>query len=236
MRNSTRLLNGLLLLILIAVSGCQHAPRPIASTQEQLAAPADAPSPYEADILAFETADRLQPPPHGGIVFVGSSSFRLWPNLPHAFPGYEVVNRGFGGSTLPDVIRFAPRIVVPLAPETVVIYAGDNDIKGGRMPSQVLADYRNLVRLLRRSLPHVRIVMVSIKPSPSRWALVDRMREANALLAQEVARDHRASFVDVFTPMLGADGLPRPELYVADALHMTPAGYALWQQRIAPAL
>ena len=147
-----------------------------------------------------------------------------------------VVNRGFGGSTLPEVIRFAPQIVLPLTPTTVVIYAGDNDINAGRVPSQVLADYRNLVRLLRRSLPNVRIVMVSIKPSPSRWALVGRMREANTLLAQEVARDPRARFVDVFTPMLGADGLPRPELYGPDALHMTPAGYALWQERIAPVL
>lgn len=232
----TRLLGVLLLLCLLATGACQHAPRPIATTQEQVAAPTATPSPYEADILAFEAADRLQPPPHGGIVFVGSSSFRLWPNLPEAFPGHAVVNRGFGGSMLPDVVQFAPRIVVPLAPATVVIYAGDNDIGRGRMPSQVLADYRNLVRLLRRSLPDVRIVMVSIKPSPSRWALVERMREANALLAQEVARDPRASFVDVFTPMLGADGLPRPELFVADALHMSPAGYALWQQRIAPAL
>ena len=232
----TRLLNGLLLLCLFATGACQHAPRPLATTQEHASGSAYVPSPYEADILAFETADRLEPPPHGGIVFVGSSSIRLWPNLPQAFPGHVVVNRGFGGSMLPDVVQFAPRIVVPLAPATVVIYAGDNDIGRGRMPSQVLADYRNLVHLLRRSLPDVRIVMVSIKPSPSRWALVDRMREANALLAQEVARDPRARFVDVFTPMLGADGLPRPELYVADALHMTPAGYALWQQRIAPAL
>jgi lysophospholipase L1-like esterase len=232
----TRLLNGLLLLCLLATGACQHAPRPIATTQEQAAGSNYVPSPYEADILAFETADRLQPPPLGGIVFVGSSSIRLWPDLPQAFPGHVVVNRGFGGSMLPDVVQFAARIVVPLAPATVVIYAGDNDIGRGRMPSQVLADYRNLVRLLRRSLPEVRIVMVSIKPSPSRWALVERMREANELLAQEVARDPRATFVDVFTPMLGADGLPRPELYVADALHMSPAGYALWQERIAPAL
>ena len=100
----------------------------------------------------------------------------------------------------------------------------------------LLADYRELVQLLRRSLPDVRIIMVSIKPSPSRWPKVGFMREANALIAQEVARDPRASFVDVFTPMLGADGLPRPGLYAADALHMAPAGYALWQARIAPVL
>ncbi len=207
-----RLLSGfLLLLCLLATGACQHAARPLVAAPQQGAAPAGPPWPHEAEIVAFETADSLQPPPHGGIVFVGSSSFRLWPDLPHAFPGRVVVNRGFGGSTLPEVIRFAPQIVLPLTPTTVVIYAGDNDINAGRVPSQVLADYRNLVRLLRRSLPNVRIVMVSIKPSPSRWALVGRMREANALLAQEVARDPRARFVDVFTPMLGADGLPRPE-------------------------
>jgi len=231
-----RLLHGLLLLMLLVASGCQHVPRPIVTTPEPIAAPASTPSPFESEIVAFETADRLHAPPHGGIVFVGSSSIRLWHDLPQAFPDHVVVNRGFGGSTFPDVIRFAPRIVLPLAPSTVVIYAGDNDIAAGRTPAQVLADYRTLVGLLRRDLPKVRIVLVSIKPSPSRWALVDRMREANALLRHEVAREKRATFVDVFTPMLGSDGLPRLELYARDALHMTPAGYALWQQRIAPAL
>jgi lysophospholipase L1-like esterase len=245
----------LLVLLALAAGGCQHAgPRPASGVSR--AAPAVAAavapgvvtsivtsvttvtpvSPFEPEILAFEASDRRQPPPPGGIVFVGSSSFRKWTALPQAFPGRRVLNRGFGGSTMTDVLRFAPRIVLPAAPATVVVYAGDNDLAAGRTPAQVLADYRQLVQLLRARLPRVHLVVVSIKPSPSRWALAGQMRAANALLAQEVARDRRSRYVDVFTPMLGADGRPRPELYGPDALHMTAAGYALWRQRIAPAL
>ena len=160
----------------------------------------------------------------------------MWSNLAEAFPGHRVVNRGFGGSNLPAVLRYAPRIVLPHRPATVVLYAGDNDLNDGRTPAQVLADYRAFAALLRASLPDVRFVVVSIKPSPARWHLAGAMREANALLAAEAARDPRARFVDVFTPMLGVDGLPRPELYTEDRLHMTPAGYEIWRAALAPVL
>ena len=203
-----------------------------------VATPASAESPvrFETEIVAFEAADRARPPVPGGIVFVGSSSFRMWADLAQAFPGLHVVNRGFGGSTLPEVLRAAPRIVLPHRPATVALYAGDNDLEEGRTPAQVLADYRAFAALLRASVPEVRIVVVSIKPSPARWLLAGAAREANALLAAEIARDPRARFVDVFTPMLGVDGLPRPELYTEDRLHMTPAGYAIWRAALAPVL
>jgi lysophospholipase L1-like esterase len=196
------------------------------------AAPADS-ARHEADIQRFEAADRDAPPAPGGVLFTGSSSFRLWPELARDFAGVPVLNRAFGGSTLPEVIHYAPRIVVPYRPRMIVLYAGDNDIADGRSPAQVAADYRAFVALVRRELPRARIVFVSIKPSPSRWALVERVREANRLVQAEVARDRSQSYVDVFTPMLGADGRPRPELFVGDSLHMAPAGYALWRERLA---
>jgi lysophospholipase L1-like esterase len=98
----------------------------------------------------------------------------------------------------------------------------------------VLQDFRAFVGIVRRSLPSARIAFVSIKPSPSRWAIVDRMREANQLVRQEIARDTLASYVDVFTPMIGANGRPRAELFGPDSLHMTRAGYLLWKERLAP--
>jgi lysophospholipase L1-like esterase len=116
----------------------------------------------------------------------------------------------------------------------VVLYAGDNDLSDGRTPAQVLADYRTFVRRVRGELPEARVAFVSIKPSPSRWALVERVREANRLVRDEVARDRRQTYVDVFTPMLGPDGRPRPALFVDDSLHMTRAGYAVWRARLAP--
>jgi lysophospholipase L1-like esterase len=234
----------LALLGIALLAACVRAPAPAASPAAAPAAaapagatsgaPAANPARFEAEIQRFEASDRMSPPAAGGIVFVGSSSFRLWPDLAADFPGLPVLNRGFGGSTLPEVIHFAPRIVLPYRPRLVVLYAGDNDLNDGRTPAQVVADYRAFVSLVRRDLPEARIAFVAIKPSPSRWAIADRQREANRLVREEIARDPRQAYVDVFTPMLGPGGRPRPELFVADSLHMTPAGYVLWRERLAP--
>ena len=190
--------------------------------------------PFEPEILAFEAADRSAPPPMGGVVFTGSSSFRLWSNVAADFPGIPLLNRGFGGSILPEVVQLTPRVVLKYRPHLVVLYAGDNDINAGRTPQDVLSDYRTFATMVHAALPSTRIAFVSIKPSPSRWALVDRMREANRLVQQEISRDTLATYVDVFTPMIGADGRPRAALFGPDSLHMTRAGYLLWRDKLAP--
>ncbi len=209
------------------------APRAAPTGVVPASTPATAPA-FEPEIAAIEARDRTGRPPFGSIVFVGSSSIRLWPNLTSDFPTATVLNNGFGGSTLPDVIYYAPRLVLPYAPRLIVLYAGDNDLAAGRTPEQVLSDYTAFVRLVRQTLPATRVLFISIKPSPSRWALAAPTRAANALIAQAIARDTLATYVDVFTPMLGASGRPRPELFQADSLHMTPAGYALWRAHLAP--
>ena len=207
--------------------------------------PAPAPSPvataprvavdttrFEREIIAFEAADRITRPSAGGILFVGSSSMRLWPDLAADFPGRTIINRGFGGSTLAEVTHYAPRIIFPYRPRLIVLYAGDNDLASGMTPEQVAGDYRRLVSVVRRQLPSSRIAYVSIKPSPSRWHLIDQYREANRLIAAEISRDPTQAYVDVFTPMIGANGRPRPELFMADSLHMTRTGYDLWRERL----
>ncbi|MDB4882833.1 MAG: hypothetical protein JWL95_1599 [Gemmatimonadetes bacterium] len=187
---------------------------------------------FEAEIARFEESDRGAPPTRGGILFVGSSSIRLWPSLASDFPGLPVLNRGFGGSTILEVNHYVPRIVLPYRPRMIVLYAGDNEIAAGRAPEQVADDYRTFVGLVRPSLPSTRIVFISVKPSPSRWAFNSQVRETNRLVRAMMATDPLQSFVDVFTPMLGADGHPRAELFVADSLHMTPQGYAVWRNRL----
>ena len=189
---------------------------------------------FEEEIRGFEAADRTSMPAAGGILFVGSSSMRLWPGLASDFPGRAIINRGFGGSTLAEVTHYAPRIVIPYRPRLVVVYAGDNDLATGMTPAEVAADYRRLVAVVRRALPGARIAFVSIKPSPSRWHLVEAYRAANRLISAEIAGDTAQAFVDVFTPMIGANGRPRPELFVSDSLHMTRAGYDLWRERLRP--
>ena len=194
--------------------------------------PAQAPR-FEDEIKAFEAADRASPPAPGGIVLVGSSSFRMWRDVSAAFPGVNVINRGFGGSIMPEVVHYAPRVVLPYKPRLVLVYAGDNDLNDGRTPTQVLADYNAFVALVHRALPKTRIAFVSIKPSPSRWKIIDSVRVANALVRGAISRDSLQTYVDVFTPMLAANGRPRAELFIADSLHMTPAGYAVWRERLA---
>jgi lysophospholipase L1-like esterase len=223
------------LLLCLACAGCVRPAAPADPALAITAAPATAAS-FASEIARFEAADRANPPVPGGVLFLGSSSFRLWPDLGADFPDVPVLNRGFGGATFPDVLFFAPRIALPARPRLIVLYVGDNDLGAGRTPVQVAADYATFVAFVRRALPQTRVAYVSIKPSPSRWALVGAMREANARIAEQIARDGFGTYVDVFTPMLGPDGRPRPTLYQADSLHMTPAGYAIWRSRIAPVL
>jgi lysophospholipase L1-like esterase len=230
------------LLLLSCCAACTHtsspAARPTAPTRSSTAAAPAAPvaldlERFEPEIRAFEAADRTSMPAPGGIVFVGSSSIRRWTSLAADFPGLPVLNRGFGGSTFPEANHYVARLVLPYRPRTIVVYEGDNDIAMGRTPQQVLADYHQFVRLVRGSLPAARIVVIGIKPSPSRWQLADQQREANRLVRDAVATDTLQSYVDVFEPMLGPCGRPQPALYVSDSLHMTPGGYAIWRAQIA---
>jgi lysophospholipase L1-like esterase len=193
-----------------------------------------APDYWEKDIAAFEAADRLSAPPKGEVVFVGSSTIRLW-DLKAAFPDLKALNRGFGGSAMTDATRYLDRIVVPYAPRLVVVYAGDNDIMG-TTAEQITIAFEQFVRAVHAKLPETRIVYIGIKPSLLRWAQVDRMRAANVMIEQFCQRDDRLAFVDVDHAMLGWDEKPRPELYVQDGLHLTPAGYQILTVLVRPFL
>jgi len=191
---------------------------------------------WERDMKRFDAEDIARPPPAHPVVFTGSSSIRMWDSLAADFPGVAVLNRGFGGSQLRDAVWYADKVAVRYRPRMVVLYAGDNDLNAGRSPEQVLADFRAFVGRIRRDLPHVPIVYIAIKPSPARAQLMPRMRAANDLIRAEAARSERVTFIDVFTPMLGAGGQPRPELFLEDRLHMNRAGYELWRRLVAPSL
>jgi lysophospholipase L1-like esterase len=184
---------------------------------------------WEKDIAAFEAQDAKSPPPKNAILFVGSSSIRLW-NLKESFPDRQTINRGFGGSELADSVRYAKRIILPHQPQIVVLYAGDNDLANGKSPKQVLADYKEFVAVVHRALPKTKIVYIAVKPSIQRWALIDKIREANRLIQDHVAarKSETLAFLDIEKPMLGADGKPRPGLLQADGLHLSKQGYELW--------
>lgn len=191
--------------------------------------------PWEAAIQAFEARDRAAPPPQDALLFLGSSSIRLW-KLDESFPDLPVINRGFGGSEIADSVRFTPRIVLPYKPRLIVFYAGDNDVAKGKTSETVLADFQALVRVVHETLPDTRIAFIAIKPSLKRWNLVGTMREANALVRAFTETDKRLAFIDVDAPMIAPDGRPRPELLLEDGLHLNAEGYTLWTSLVRPHL
>ncbi len=211
----------------LAAAGC-------AATPPNSLAKHDA-SKWLADIKAFEASDATNPPPRGCIVFTGSSYIRKWTTLAADFPGLPVVNRGFGGCHLADVCAYADRIVIKYAPREVVIYAGGNDINSGMPPKLVFGDFVALMTKLRQALPQTKLVFISCPPSPKRWAETDKIKTVNSLIA-DYCTHHDIQFINTFPLMLGADGLPRPDIYVDDRLHMNATGYAIWRQAVAPCL
>jgi len=183
---------------------------------------------WEPAMQAFEKADKANPPKKGGVVFYGSSTIRRW-DLDKSFPG-------FGGSTMPDAIRYLDRVVLPLEPRTIVLYEGDNDIGRGGTAPQVFQDFQTFVEKVHAESPDTKIVFLAIKPSIARWHLIDQMRAANLMIQEYTYEDPRLIYVDTEEPMLGEDGEPRPELFVEDGLHMTDKGYAVWTDLVKPHL
>jgi lysophospholipase L1-like esterase len=186
-------------------------------------------SPFAAEIAAFEKWDRQNAVPRDGILFVGSSSIRLWQTA-ESFPDLPVINRGFGGSTIADVNRYADRIVLKYRPRTIVFYAGDNDIAGGKSPIDVTRDFTVFVKHVARELPETKIIYLSIKPSPSRAKLWPKAKQVNSSIKGFMESRPRCAYVDIATPMLGDDGKPRQELFLDDDLHMNDAGYKIWNE------
>ena len=202
-----------------------------------LAAPAvAAPEKWAADIDKFTVADAVQAPVANGVVFVGSSSIRLWTTLAEDFPGVPTINRGFGGSEMADSLFYADRIVLPYKPRIVVVYAGENDLAAGKSPEVVLADFQAFRAKVHAALPATKIIYLACKESPSRAKVRAQVRQANKLIAADCATAPRCTFLDVATPMLTDTGDFRPELFREDRLHMLPAGYAIWTRLLAPLL
>jgi lysophospholipase L1-like esterase len=192
-------------------------------------------SPWDAEFAAFASRDIEHPPAAGGILFVGSSSIRLWTDLEAEFgTSAGVLKRGFGGSQLGDCVKNLERLVVQYRPRTVLVYAGDNDLAAGVAPAEVRRRFEAFVEGVRRTLPDTRIAYISIKPSPSREALLPQIRATNALIREFAADQTNVAYIDVFTPMLDDAGAPRRELFREDALHLNGSGYALWKKLIAP--
>ncbi|HOX83922.1 MAG TPA: GDSL-type esterase/lipase family protein [Chryseolinea sp.] len=194
--------------------------------------------PYWSEIQSFRRSDSISAPPKKVILFVGSSSFRLWKEIQHDFPNHTIINRAFGGSSFPDVIRYANDIILPYNAKQVVIYCGENDLASSdSVTAQIVFDrFKVLFDIIRNQSPKTNIVFVSIKPSPSRDRIQSKVIEANKLIEAFLKTKKRTAYVNVYDLMIDSEGRPIKELFQNDMLHMKPNGYAIWKKAIEPYL
>jgi lysophospholipase L1-like esterase len=215
---------------------CKEPPAPTSPPRAWSAPAARSSAEFEDEIRAFETEDRGLPPRPDETLFVGSSSIRLWRSLAQDFAPHAVRNRGFGGARIRNIIDFGRRMVLPYRASRIVFFAGTNDIHDGASAGEVLADFKTFVSGVHELRSETRIAFLSITTSPSRFAEVGTVREANRLISDYVASNPKLRFIDIFPLMLDAAGRPRAELYLEDRLHPTREAYALWAPRIEPFL
>jgi len=193
-------------------------------------------APFYNEIRNFKKQDSIKFPPKKAILFVGSSTFTNWKDVQTYFPDHVIINRGFGGSSLPHVISYAPDIIFPYHPKQIVIYCGENDFTGGATAQVVIDRVKQLIDLIRTKYPKVPLVYISIKPSPSREKYMPQMVEANKMIAEMVKKMKKVKFVNTYDAMFNPDGTIMTDIFLKDNLHMNAKGYAIWQKIMEPYL
>lgn len=195
--------------------------------------------PFKPEIVQFQKSDSIVMPPKGQIVFAGSSSFTKWKDVAMYFPGYPIINRGFGGATLVDLIYYVDEAIIKYQPSQVFIYCGENDMADVDTvsPTTVLNRFKTLHTILLKKLPRAtKIVFVSLKPSVARWYLESKFIEANKLIQAYIGTQKNIQYLDVHTAMLDENKEVLKDIFIADKLHMNPKGYLIWQKQFAPYL
>ena len=189
--------------------------------------------PFWNDIQAFKKQDSIAMPSHYKTLFIGSSSFTIWKTLDKDLPEYAPLNRAFGGSTLLDVIRYRKDIIDKYNPEKIVIYCGENDIASSDTVTGkiVLNRFKDLHSRIREKFPTITIYYISIKPSPSRWRMKERMMDANRQIREFCKKQKHTYYLSVWSQML-QNAIPNPSLFLEDSLHMNKKGYEIWIKEI----
>jgi lysophospholipase L1-like esterase len=220
-----------LYLFLFVLSAC-------GTNSKQENKPATELPPFWNDIQNFKKQDSATFPPKNAILFIGSSSFTMWQDVQDYFPGYPIINRGFGGSTLSDQIRYEKEIIFPYQPKQIVIYCGENDLASSDTVTAQMSfeRFKELFQNIRKEFTDLPVAYISMKPSPSRRHLFAKMREGNQLIKDFLATQKNAVFIDVHKPMLNEASQPISEIFLEDSLHMNAKGYAIWKKEIEPHL
>ncbi len=195
--------------------------------------------PFQEEIDVFIKNDSIQMPATNSILFVGSSSFNYWKDISNYFPGYAIINRGFGGSSLTDIIHFNQETILKYKPKQIYIYCGENDIAASDTitPQIVFERFKTLYTIIRNRLGNkIPIMYVSIKPSVARWSMEEKFVAANSLIRNYINKQKQTQFLDVHAAMLDNNGEVFKDIFIADNLRMNAKGYAIWQKIIAPTL
>ena len=207
-----------------------------AASDAQQAGPTPDPTRFEKSVLAYEAADATAPPQRNAILLAGDSQFFRWKTFAEDLAGYNVINRGVDSFQSPDLLYYTDRLVLRYKPRMVVLHIGGNDVHNGRTPDQVLGDFKAFVGKVRAAQPDVPVAFTSITPSPGRWQEADVRRAANRLIKDYVATQKGLSFIDLWDAMLGPDGQPREDLWVADRIHPNHDGYLIRVRIMRPLL
>jgi lysophospholipase L1-like esterase len=191
---------------------------------------------FATEIAGYEQADRWQFPDQGRILFLGSSTIRMWTTLAQDFPEHSVLNRGFGGARIAEITQNLDRIVFPYAPRQIVFFAGGNDLADGHSPEQAVADFRAFVAQVRQRLPKIPVIYIGIYHNPFRWIYRDKFETANALIAEFCQRTPGLVFLETAPSFLGEDGRPRRTHFAEDQLHLNASGYRVLSALLRPHL
>ncbi len=195
------------------------------------------PTRFEEYVRYIEQRDSISMPPAGEVVCTGSSSMRMWQGtIREDLAPLTIIPRGFGGSTMHDLLYYADRLVVKYMPRAILVYEGDNDIAVGVSPKKILKETERFVEMIHQKLPGTRIYFLAIKPSLARWKMWSAMEKTNSLITDMCATDSLLTYIDIASPMLGVDGKPLKDIFFPDGLHMNRKGYLIWRDVVRPVL
>ena len=188
---------------------------------------------WKDEINAFDSLNG-DSPSQGGILFTGSSSIKFWKDPAKDFDNPNILNRGFGGSQIIDLIENFDQVILKYHPKKIVIYSGDNDVQNGKSAEIVFGDFCTLYGMIKAKLPKTKVSYIAIKPSLNRWSKVLEMKKTNTMINEYLNTKSNGNFIDIFSPMIGEDGKPLEKLFVKDGLHLSDKGYQLWTKILAP--
>ena len=187
---------------------------------------------FEDEIIAFEKSDKISLPASGGLLLTGSSTIRLWDNYKKDLHPFNVLNRGFGGSTMQDLLFYFDRIIVPYKPKIMIVYEGDNDLAAEMPVEKIINDFSSFTEKMKTKLPETKFAFLSVKPTPGRSHLLPEQITLNKKIKTLCYKTSNCTFLDIFTPLLDEQNMPRIELFKEDKIHLNPMGYQICAQII----